>query len=82
MNAKIKELVRDHLITSEYTECGSQECYKYEFDETEYERKNAVTKEVLYNFWGYSPLSFFSFFYCFENSLHVTTSTRNQNPKI
>ena len=35
MNAKIKELVRDHLITSEYTESGSQECYKYEFDDIE-----------------------------------------------
>ena len=35
MNAKIKELVKDHLITSEYTESGSQTCHKYEFDETE-----------------------------------------------
>ena len=35
MNEKIKTFARDHLITSEYTECGSQECHKYEFDEIE-----------------------------------------------
>ena len=38
MNAKIKTFARDHLITSEYTECGSQECHKYEFDEIELEK--------------------------------------------
>ena len=31
MNNKIKELAKDHLITSEYTESGSHECRKYEF---------------------------------------------------
>lgn len=34
---KIKVFAGDHLITSEYTECGSQECHKYEFDEIELE---------------------------------------------
>ena len=38
MNEKIKTFARDHLITSEYTECGSQECHKYEFDEIELEK--------------------------------------------
>ena len=38
MNEKIKTFARDHLITSEYTECGSQECHKYEFDEVELEK--------------------------------------------
>ncbi|HXF29340.1 MAG TPA: alpha-amylase family glycosyl hydrolase, partial [Chlamydiales bacterium] len=31
-----------------------------EFDETEYVRINPKTGEKLYNFWGYSPLSFFA----------------------
>lgn len=31
-----------------------------EFDETEYTRINPKTLENLYNYWGYSPLSFFS----------------------
>lgn len=37
MNEKIKELAKEHLITSEYTECGSQECRKYEFHPEELE---------------------------------------------
>ena len=37
MNEKIKELAKEHLITSEYTECGSQECRKYEFHPKELE---------------------------------------------
>jgi len=32
----------------------------HEFDETEYHRKNPKTHEKLYNFWGYSTLSFFA----------------------
>ena len=38
MNERIKELAKDHLITSEYTESGSQVCHKYEFDEIELEQ--------------------------------------------
>lgn len=32
----------------------------FEFDETENRNKNPITNKPLYNFWGYSPLSFFS----------------------
>lgn len=32
----------------------------FEFDETEWMRKNPKTGEDLFNFWGYSPLHFFS----------------------
>lgn len=31
-----------------------------EFDETEYNRTNPITGKTLYNYWGYSPLNFFS----------------------
>lgn len=32
----------------------------FEFDETEWMRRHPGTGEILYNFWGYSPLHFFS----------------------
>ncbi|NGX30107.1 MAG: hypothetical protein KR126chlam4_00681 [Candidatus Anoxychlamydiales bacterium] len=32
----------------------------YEFDETSYDRINPDTQKRLYNYWGYSPVSFFS----------------------
>jgi len=32
----------------------------YEFDETSYNRINPETKKRLFNYWGYSPVSFFS----------------------
>ncbi len=32
----------------------------FEFDESEWKLSNPVTGERLYNYWGYSPLSFFS----------------------
>ena len=32
----------------------------FEFDETEWMRPNPITGEMLYNYWGYSPLHFFS----------------------
>ena len=32
----------------------------YEWDETEWKGKNPFTNKRLYNYWGYSPLSFFS----------------------
>ncbi|NGX34588.1 MAG: hypothetical protein K1060chlam1_00941 [Candidatus Anoxychlamydiales bacterium] len=32
----------------------------YEFDETSYNRVNPETKKRLFNYWGYSPISFFS----------------------
>lgn len=32
----------------------------FEFDETEWMRRHPNTGEILYNFWGYSPLHFFS----------------------
>ncbi len=35
MNERIKELAKDDLVRSEYTEFGWQECHKYEFDEQE-----------------------------------------------
>lgn len=32
----------------------------HEFNECEYDRKNPVTQEQLYNYWGYSTVNFFS----------------------
>lgn len=38
MNEKIKELAKNHLIQSEYTESGSQICYRYEFEPDELQK--------------------------------------------
>lgn len=40
----------------------------YEFNEQEYDKKNPQTKEQLYNFWGYSSVSFFSPMHRFGSS--------------
>jgi hypothetical protein len=35
MNEQIKKWLKNHLVNSEYTEFGWQECHRYEFDEDE-----------------------------------------------
>jgi hypothetical protein len=38
MNERIRELAKNDLVRSEYTEFGWQECYRYEFEPAELQR--------------------------------------------
>ncbi len=38
MNERLQEFVKDHLVHSEYTEFGWQECHRYELDTEELEK--------------------------------------------
>lgn len=38
MNPKIKELAKNDLVNSEYTESGCQECHYYQFDPDELQK--------------------------------------------
>ncbi|NGX28531.1 MAG: hypothetical protein K940chlam1_00712 [Candidatus Anoxychlamydiales bacterium] len=53
----------------------------YEFDETSYGKINPLTKETLYNYWGYSPISFFSIMkrYGDENDLKTLIREFHRN---
>jgi hypothetical protein len=35
MNERIESWLKNHLVKSEYTEFGWQECHRYEFDDVE-----------------------------------------------
>lgn len=53
----------------------------YEFDETSYDKINPLTKEKLYNYWGYAPISFFSIMkrYGDENDLKTLIRELHRN---
>lgn len=48
MNERIESWLKNHLVKSEYTEFGWQECHRYEFDDVELkEFAELIVKECM-----------------------------------
>jgi hypothetical protein len=48
MNERIQKWLKNHLVRSEYTQFGWQECHRYEFDEHELEKfAELIVRECL-----------------------------------